>query len=209
MDAKMQIQSLKTQIENIKLQIDNIEIQYNNKYIGLQAGNLMTESLIGEQLFNLSIQLLNSGINSFNIGKKINLDYDNYLNKLKQISQQINELIEENNFQPIQPLYMMPPPIYINNQTRIIRNPNSNHRKNIVFDDRSGEIINIQAEYGITVAELLEKYYERLYSRNINNIMYKIKFLYDGQTLEDNDLRKVENVFKSNVANIWALKIQN
>ena len=52
MDAKMQIQSLKTQIENIKLQIDNIEIQYNNKYIGLQAGNLMTESLIGEQLFN-------------------------------------------------------------------------------------------------------------------------------------------------------------
>ena len=104
MDAKMQIQSLKTQIENIKLQIDNIEIQYNNKYIGLQAGNLMTESLIGEQLFNLSIQLLNSGINSFNIGKKINLDYDNYLNKLKQISQQINELIEENNFQLIQPL---------------------------------------------------------------------------------------------------------
>ena len=168
--------------------------------------NLMNESLIGEQLFNLSIQLFNSGISSFNIGKKLNIEYDDYNEKLKKIIEQINLLTEENN---IQPLLMMPQPLILNSQNQMFNYEYNNckQKKNIIFDDRSGEIINIQAEFGTTITELLEQYFDRLYSRNINNINYKIKFLYDGKILEKNDQRKIEEVFKSNIANIWALKI--
>ena len=205
MNSKIQIQSLKLQIDNIKCQIDNIELQYNNN-IQMGMANLMNESLIGEQLFNLSIQLFNSGISSFNIGKKLNIEYDDYNEKLKKIIEQINLLTEENN---IQPLLMMPQPLILNSQNQMFNYEYNNckQKKNIIFDDRSGEIINIQAEFGTTITELLEQYFDRLYSRNINNINYKIKFLYDGKILEKNDQRKIEEVFKSNIANIWALKI--
>ena len=208
MDEKiMQIQSLKLQIDNIKCQLDNIELQYKNN-IQMGMTNLLNESLIGEQLLNLSIQLLNSGISSFNIGKKLNIEYEDYNEKLNKIIEQINLLTNENN---IQPLLMMPPPLMLNNQSQMFDyNYNYNNciqKKNIVFDDRSGEIINIQVEYGTTIAELLEQYFDRLYNQNINNINYKIKFLYDGKTLEMYDQRKIEEVFKSNIANIWALKI--
>ena len=208
MDEKiMQIQSLKLQIDNIKCQLDNIELQYKNN-IPMGMTNLLNESLIGEQLLNLSIQLLNSGISSFNIGKKLNIEYEDYNEKLNKIIEQINLLTNENN---IQPLLMMPPPLMLNNQSQMFDyNYNYNNciqKKNIVFDDRSGEIINIQVEYGTTIAELLEQYFDRLYNQNINNINYKIKFLYNGKTLEMYDQRKIEEVFKSNIANIWALKI--
>ena len=207
MDEKiMQIQSLKCQIDNIKCQLDNIELQYKNN-IQMGMTNLLNESLIGEQLLNLSIQLLNSGISSFNIGKKLNIEYEDYNEKLNKIIEQINLLTNENN---IQPLLMMPPPLMLNNQSQMFDynyNNNCIQKKNIVFDDRSGEIINIQVEYGTTIAELLEQYFDRLYNQNINNINYKIKFLYDGKTLEMYDQRKIEEVFKSNIANIWALKI--
>ena len=208
MDEKiMQIQSLKLQIDNIKCQLDNIELQYKNN-IPMGMTNLLNESLIGEQLLNLSIQLLNSGISSFNIGKKLNIEYEDYNEKLNKIIEQINLLTNENN---IQPLLMMPPPLMLNNQSQMFdynyNYKNSIQKKNIVFDDRSGEIINIQVEYGTTIAELLEQYFDRLYNQNINNINYKIKFLYDGKTLEMYDQRKIEEVFKSNIANIWALKI--
>ena len=208
MDEKIiQIQSLKLQIDNIKCQLDNIELQYKNN-IQMGMTNLLNESLIGEQLLNLSIQLLNSGISSFNIGKKLNIEYEDYNEKLNKIIEQINLLTNENN---IQPLLMMPPPLMLNNQSQMFDynyNYNNNiQKKNIVFDDRSGEIINIQVEYGTTIAELLEQYFDRLYNQNINNINYKIKFLYDGKTLEMYDQRKIEEVFKSNIANIWALKI--
>jgi len=207
MDEKiMQIQSLKCQIDNIKCQLDNIELQYKNN-IQMGMTNLLNESLIGEQLLNLSIQLLNSGICSFNIGKKLNIEYEDYNEKLNKIIEQINLLTNENN---IQPLLMMPPPLMLNNQSQMFDynyNNNCIQKKNIVFDDRSGEIINIQVEYGTTIAELLEQYFDRLYNQNINNINYKIKFLYDGKTLEMYDQRKIEDVFKANIANICVLKI--
>ena len=43
------IQSIKSQIDNFKFQISNIELQYNN----------MIDANQGEQLLNLSIQILN------------------------------------------------------------------------------------------------------------------------------------------------------
>ena len=56
MDAKNQIQIIKSQIMNIKLSIDNMDLMMNN-------------TQIGELLINLSIQMLNTGIQTFNLGK--------------------------------------------------------------------------------------------------------------------------------------------
>ena len=201
MDANDHIQTLKTQIGNIKLQIDNIELQYNN----IQMGNLMNESIIGNQLFNLSIQLLNAGISSFNTGKKLNMNYDNYIDQLNKISVLINSLTEVNNIQPL-PI-VSPPPMMLNIQNQPFYYNDNSKRKNIIFDDRLGEIINIQIVYGTTIRELINQYFDRLYERNSNNINYKIKFIYDGKTLELNDQRKIEDVFVYNIATIWALKV--
>ena len=59
----------------------------------------MNNSLISEQLFELSIQMINAGIQAFKIGKEFETDnMQNYLWQLKQISDQINIIIiNENN----------------------------------------------------------------------------------------------------------------
>ena len=54
MDTNLQIQGIKSQVNNMKLQIENIEMQNNNGF--------MMQNPIGEQLLNLSIQMLNSGL---------------------------------------------------------------------------------------------------------------------------------------------------
>ena len=77
----------------MKLQINNIEILYN------QMMNSMMNNSIGEQLLNLGIQLLNSGINAFKIGKPICMNYFNYRGELNTIAEKINLIINENNMQ--------------------------------------------------------------------------------------------------------------
>ena len=81
-----QLQQIKFQIDNIKLQITNIEMQNNN----------MNASFQGEQLMNLGIQMFNTGLNSFNFGKSLSTSsFDNYYIQLKNISQQIINIINE------------------------------------------------------------------------------------------------------------------
>ena len=64
----------------MKLQIDNISMQNNNMF--------MMNAPIGGQLINLSMQMLNTGIQTFNIGKTMmmNMNIDNYYEQLKKIS---------------------------------------------------------------------------------------------------------------------------
>ena len=64
----------------MKLKIDNISIQNNIMF--------MMNAPIGGQLINLSMQMLNTGIQTFNIGKimMMNMNMDNYYEQLKKIS---------------------------------------------------------------------------------------------------------------------------
>ncbi len=78
---EIQLQSIKSQIDNMKLQIANIEMNF---------------SFRGDQLLNLSIQMLNTGIQTFNLGKNETMLNDNYYEQLKNISNIINSMIEEN-----------------------------------------------------------------------------------------------------------------
>ena len=108
MNFNFQIQPLKSQIINMRFQIDNIELQMNNNSLypmnienPENIGNTIRNNCqISEQLLSLSIQLINTGIQAFNIGKEFGkLNMQNYLWQLKQISDQINIIIiNENNF---------------------------------------------------------------------------------------------------------------
>ena len=84
MDIGLQIQGIKTFIDNMKLQVENIEMQNNN------AMNPLMMNQIGDQLLNLSIQMLNNGIQYFNNFKYLSMNINQYIEKLKVISQQIN-----------------------------------------------------------------------------------------------------------------------
>ena len=87
MDIGLQIQGIKTFIDNMKLQIENIEIQNNN------AMNPLIMNQIGDQLLNLSIQMLNNGIQYFNNFKYLSMNINQYYEKLTIISQQINNIL--------------------------------------------------------------------------------------------------------------------
>ena len=82
MDTTFQIQEIKSQIINMNLRIENIEMQNNN----------MINST-GKQLLMLSFDMFNNGIKTYNLGKKLTMNFDKYFEHIKNISNQINNLI--------------------------------------------------------------------------------------------------------------------
>ena len=180
-----QIQSIKSQIDNMKLQITNIEMQYNNMNMQFQ----------GEQLINLGIQMLNTGLNSFNLGLgKAMTSLDGYFTQMKNISQQIINLINinENMLQPkmMQQQFMQFP---IMNQLNM-QNPNEKFEQkkmNISLEvgDCTGLKIRSIFDYGTKIKEVIENF-----SQRIGKSKYNYSFLFNGNTLDYNDERKIEDV---------------
>ena len=178
-----QIQSIKSQIDNMKMQISYIEMQYDNMNMQFQ----------GEQLINLGIQMLNTGLNSFNLGLgKAMTSLDCYFTQMKNISQQIINLINinENMLQPkmMQQQFMQFP---IMNQLNM---PNF-HEKfeqkkiNISLGLRNGTRLNSVFNYGTKIKEVIENF-----SQRIGKSKYNYSFLFNGNTLDYNDERKIEDV---------------
>ena len=173
-----QIQSIKSQIDNMKLQITNIEMQYNNMNMQFQ----------GEQLINLGIQMLNTGLNSFNLGmSKAMTSLDGYFTQMKNISQQIINLINinENMLQPkmMQQQFMQFP---IMNQLNM-QNPNEKFEQkkmNISLGLRNGTRLNSVFNYGTKIKEVIENF-----SQRIGKSKYNYSFLFNGNTLDYNDER--------------------
>ena len=197
MDAKNQIQIIKSQIMNIKLSIDNMDLMMNN-------------TQIGELLINLSIQMLNTGIQTFNIGKNIIINYNKYVEQLNLISQQINILINENNNmiqqqQMMQQQVMIPPLMMGQNYMNMYMNQplNSNEinrqkkrRINAIFKTTLGNTTNIAVEEGTTVEELLNQYINRI------NMNFPIKTFYCYNTehfLKRTEQKKVEDILGMHV----------
>ena len=178
-----QIQSIKSQIDNMKMQISNIEMQYDNMNMQFQ----------GEQLINLGIQMLNTGLNSFNLGLgKAMTSLDGYFTQMKNISQQIINLINinENMLQPkmMQQQFMQFP---IMNQLNM-QNPNKKFEQkkmNISLGLRNGPRLNSIFNYGTKIKEVIENF-----SQRIGKSKYNYSFLFNGNTLDYNDERKIEDV---------------
>ena len=178
-----QIQSIKSQIDNMKMQISYIEMQYDNMNMQFQ----------GEQLINLGIQMLNTGLNSFNLGLgKAMTSLDGYFTQMKNISQQIINLINinENMLQPkmMQQQFMQFP---IMNQLNM-QNPNEKFEQkkmNISLGLRNGTRLNSVFNYGTKIKEVIENF-----SQRIGKSKYNYSFLFNGITLDYNDERKIEDV---------------
>ena len=199
MDNNFLIQSLKTQIMNFNSQIDNIISQNNNLFI-------MSDNKIGDQLLNLSIQMINTGIQAFNIGKNIVINNFNYFEQLKLISQQINSLINENNYKIQQQMMQQQQMMAIQQQMMAMQQNQIFMSKpeiyNIVFkttfvSKNCKKVINIQE--GSTVEELLNQFKDKvkdLYSyEQINNMKFFSSTNYVGR-LYGNDKRKIDKNFR-------------
>ena len=162
----------------------------------------MNNSLISEQLFELSIQMINAGIQAFKIGKEFETDnMQNYLWQLKQISDQINIIIiNENNIlqQKIMKGQMM-----IQNFMKERQMDELNKVKAINFYNKSlpeSELFQtIYAKYGEKVEEVLNQYLNRIscYVSSKNEAIFQ----YKGNNIDRNEQRVIEDYFSSSTLN--------
>ena len=111
--------------------MNNIQIQSYNLL-------LMNTNQIGEQLLNLSIQLLNDGIQAFNIGKSmITMTNIDFWVQLQNISNQINSIINENNMKQIQNKMLFQQQMMFQQQMEVQQQMLNEHKRmaNITFEN--------------------------------------------------------------------------
>ena len=180
------IQSIKSNIDIISTQITNIISQYNNSQFQV------------DQLINLGIEMLNTGIYSFNLGKSKSMSYlDNYYIQLKNISEEINNMIKsyEAKLQQQMMQEQMMNQFNINNnfeeKTNIL---NSNKKMNINFEFLDGKKINFKCDYGTKIKDMFVKFEKRtLKSKN------DFFFILYGKPLNFNDERIIEKTFPDGI----------
>ena len=191
MDIGLQIQGIKTFIDNMKLQIENIEMQNNN------AMNPLIMNKIGDQLLNLSIQMLSNGIQYFNNFKYLSMNINQYSEKLRLISQQINNILSSQQMnqmkqqqmlaqqQMMQPQMMEPLQMHLNDNMK---------KFNCFFEDAIGRKTNIVVDGEITVKELIDKYMNRVYGYEKNDL----GFLAGPNTINRNSQTKIREFSRKN-----------
>ena len=195
MDIGLQIQGIKTFIDNMKLQIENIEMQNNN------AMNPLMMNQIGDQLLNLSIQMLNNGIQYFNNFKYLSININQYYEKLKVISQQINNILTSQQMmnqmaqqqmmqqqillqqQMMQPQMMEPMQIQLNN--------NRNKSNFVFYDASSKKLTNLYVDVDISIKELIDKYMAKVFGYEKKDIY----FLYNAKRIDRNSQIKLRKFF--------------
>ena len=186
----IQLQPIKSQIDNMKLQITNIEIQYNN----------MNGSFQGEQLMNLGIQMFNTGLNSFNLGKRFSISsFDNYYIQLKNISEQISNIINSYEFS-IQQMQMMMQQNQLMQEQMMYQNnfdiqeEGKTEKMNLTFENEYSHVhMNIICNYGTKLKDALE-----IFSNRIGKNKYQFTFIYNLKNLDYNDERKIGDIFVGN-----------
>ena len=173
------IQSIKSHIDDMSQQITKIISQYNS----FQSQT--------DQLINLGIQMLNTGIYSFNLGKKQSISsLDYYYIQLKNISEQINNIIKLNETSLQQ--NMMQEQIM---QDQIINQIDidnyvefdqsifiSDEKKNITFELLDGNKINLILNNGIKIKDIFDEFEKRILKSK-----YNFNFILNGQILDYND----------------------
>ena len=164
------------------------------------------------QLENISIQMLNLGIEIFNsslpfIGITNTLESINQLNNISlQIQNLINTLnnnknnmLNNNNFN--MPIIPPMPIIPINdnfNNVQINYNVDyDNFAYNVTFVTLRGIKTLLILDGKITVGKMLEKYLIRVGKADLIN-SYEIRFLFNAQSLSFDDKTKIKDLFKRN-----------
>ena len=202
MDINFQIQGIKSQVDNMKFQIENIENQNNN-----MMNPMMQTNQIGDQILILSMQMFNTGIQTFNIGKTLSMNLNKYFDQLKKISEQLNNLIKQeemNQQMMIQQEMMIQQQIMaqqqMNFQHQQMMEQNFREQKikewkivNLLFRAQNGNLKTIVIETERTIKELIDKYMEVVYGFENRNII----FVFNANKLNRNDNRKIKEYFSS------------
>ena len=203
------ISLIKSHLENMKLQIDNIEMQNNSNI-------MLNPSIIGEQILNISIQMFNAGIQAFNTGINdfLIMNTKKFYEQLVLISNQINSIINGYNMEQEQTMMMMPPliPPPIIPQSNMFEDFEQDEEPeqtnitmiNIIFADSTRKDIVISRKVGITIKELLDNYFEQVYE-NYGDEIDNCTFLYNARKLDRYDNRKIEKVFRGDIAKIYVV----
>ena len=187
MDIGLQIQGIKTFIDNMKLQVENIEMQNNN------AMNPLMMNQIGDQLLNLSIQMLNNGIQYFNNFKYLSMNINQYYEKLTVISQQINNILTSQQMmqpnmllqqQMMQAQMMEPMQIQTNNNIK---------KFNFIFKDTKGRSTTLVVGADTTIKELIDKYMNKAYGYEKKDL----EFIFNAYRIDRNSQTKLREYFRS------------
>ena len=160
------VQELKNELSNIKFQIDNIA---NMNFMI----NPLLYNELGDKLMTLIIQIINIGIQAFDIGSSMlyNNNRLKYYPQLKNISDKINTMIAPNVF----------PFMQLNQE---LMNPNQNvifqekPKRNVFFRRSGAGIITIVIDEEKTIKELIDMYMNKAYgfeNSSIYFILYKKK----------------------------------
>ena len=207
MELGLQIQGIKTFLDNMKLQVENIEMQNNN------AMNPLMMNQIGDQLLNLSIQMLNNGIQYFNNFKYLSININQYYEKLKVISQQINNILTSQQMmnqmaqqqmmqqqillqqQMMQPQMMEPMQMQLNN--------NRNKSNFVFYDTSSKKLTNLYVDVDISIKELIDKYMAKVFGYEKKDIY----FLYNAKIIDRNSQIKLRKFFGSDLYQNPKIKI--
>ncbi len=162
----------------------------------------MNASFQGEQLMNLGIQMFNTGLNSFNFGKSLSTSsFDNYYIQLKNISEQIINIINEYEGS-IQQMQMMMVQQNQLMQAQMMNQNNFNNQENFAtekmnlrfeIDDGCNTRIHIICNYGTKIKDALE-----MFSTRVGKNKEQFEFLYNGRRLDNNDDREIEQLFSDN-----------
>ena len=192
MDTTFQIQEIKSQIINMNLRIENIEMQNNN----------MINS-IGDQLLMLSFDMFNNGIKTYNLGKKLTMNFDKYFEQIKNISNQINNLINSYYLekqlkmaqqQMAQQQMMQQQMMQHQMMKQQMAQPKINDWKTVsaVFRDHTG-LTSFKIETEKTLKELFDEYMEKVYGYNNS----KIAFIYNTKRIDRNSNTKIKDYFSN------------
>ena len=194
MDINLQMQGIKTQLDNMKLQVDNIEMLNNNP---------MMKNTIGDQLLNLSIQILNTGIQIFNTGKFFSLNANKFFEKLKEISDQINIIINSHNMDKMQQQMMqqqmmqqqMMQQQMIQQQMMQQQQNIDSFRINVIFQGNFKSFC-LAVKPNITIKELYDKFNEEITTKYKNLQYRQLSLLYNASKIDTNSLKTVQDYFR-------------
>ena len=205
MDINLQIKGIKSTIDNMKLQIENIEIQNNNPMFQMMMNP------VGDQLLNLSIQMLNSGFQLFNYAINLTMNGSKFFMQLQKISEQINSEINSFNIknmnqqmiqqqmlqQQMMQQQMMQQQILNQQmmQPQIEHNQNGFGKKlNVIFlqGQFGNKRINLIVGKEITIKQLLDKYMDEVYGYENEEIV----FVCNAKIIERNNNSKVLDYIK-------------
>ena len=208
MDINIQIQGIKTELDNMKLLIENIEMQNNNI-----MNPMMMNNSLGDQMLNLSIQMFNTGLLTFKSGKNISMNSNKYFDKLKKISDDINEMINSHNIQIQQQMIqqqmiqqqMMQQQMMqqqIMQQQMMQQQMNLSERVNIIFEGNSIKKFCLPISPFITIKDLCDQFKERIEKDNgLTNPLKNEEFIliYNSISIDKNSQKLVKDYFNYNL----------